>query len=147
MSSEQPERLADLVATGPDKQAALFAAFARAQARFEPIAKNKTVRISAGREYSYPTLDKILEVLRPALAAEGLAVTQTFRGDHLVTSLLHADGGMIESVMPCPRGEMPPQAYGSDITYCRRYSLTALLGVAGDEDDDDGKTAQDSADA
>ncbi len=138
-----PGPTVDWMETG-GKQAALFAALARAQAKFDPIPKNKTVSITSTRQYSYPTLDKIFEVLRPALAAEELAVTQMFRGDLLVTSLLHSGGGMIESAMPCPRGNMKPQDYGSDITYCRRYSLTAILGVAGDEDDD-GKTAQDAA--
>ncbi len=140
-----PGPTVDWMETG-GKQAALFAALARAQAKFDPIPKNKTVSITSTRQYSYPTLDKIFEVLRPALAAEELAVTQMFRGDLLVTSLLHSGGGMIESAMPCPRGNMKPQDYGSDITYCRRYSLTAILGVAGDEDDD-GKTAQDATGA
>jgi hypothetical protein len=43
---------------------------------------------------------------------------------------------MIESVMPVPRGDLDWQSWGSAITYARRYALTAILGVAPEDDDD-----------
>lgn len=38
--------------------------------------------------------------------------------------------------MPLSIAGMAPQAAGSAITYYRRYSLTAILGLATDDDDD-----------
>jgi hypothetical protein len=128
--------LADLVGSSASPQALIFAALARAQAAFPPIPKSRTIQIRAGREYSYAPLEAILGAVRRALAAEHLAVTQTFNGDTLVTSLLHSAGGMIESVMPVPRGDLDWQSWGSAITYARRYALTAILGVAPEDDDD-----------
>jgi hypothetical protein len=121
-------------------QARLFGALAAAQGAFPPITKDKrvTVRTRDGREYSfsYAPLELILEKTRPALRENGIALTQTFRGGALVTSLLHAGGGMIESVLPLERSGGSWQEFGSAVTYARRYAVVAILGIATEEDDD-----------
>lgn len=124
----------------PSPQALLYAALARAQGAFPPIPRDRTVRVQTktGGSYtfSYAPLDTILDKVRPALAANGLALTQIFHGENLVTSLLHEDGGTIESTLALPRQGSSWQEYGSAITYARRYTLVALLGIASEEDDD-----------
>jgi hypothetical protein len=92
----------------------------------------------------YATLPGVLQCVRPLLAKHKLAVTQApdIREGKLVmfTRLMHADGEVIESAMPLPESTNM-QAMGSAMTYARRYALTALLGVAGDEDDDGNATS------
>jgi hypothetical protein len=59
----------------------------------------------------------------------------------LVTKLTHAESGQWQSslmVMPLPKSD--PQGYGSAMTYGRRYSLAAMVGIVS-EDDDDGNAA------
>ena len=60
----------------------------------------------------------------------------------LITTLRHESGEQIESRFPFPdlvpnRGNIM-QAYGSAITYARRYALLAIYGLAGDDDDAEG---------
>lgn len=128
-------------------QASLYAALAKAQAAFPPIPRDRTVQVQTrtGGTYtfSYAPLDTIFDKVRPALAAENLAVTQLLdaAGERslLRTQLLHAGGGMIESVWSI-RDSGTAQEFGSALTYLRRYALVALLGIASEEDDD-GNTA------
>ena len=87
----------------------------------------------------YATLPGVLQTVRPLLMKHKLAVIQSpdLLDGRLVlkTRLMHAEGEVIESALPLPEaGTM--QAMGSAITYARRYSLTAMLGICGDEDDD-----------
>lgn len=98
----------------------------------------------------YATLASGLDVARPVLAKHGLSVVQTpsVDGDglFLTTRLLHSSGQWIESEYPvCKIGQQ--QQMGSALTYARRYSLFALVGIAPDEDDDDGNAANDAGPA
>jgi hypothetical protein len=65
---------------------------------------------------------------------------------YLLTRLMHSSGQYIQAVYPITagdnRGVSSAQAVGSALTYARRYSLTALVGVVS-EDDDDGNSAAD----
>lgn len=91
----------------------------------------------------YATLEGVWEACREALNAHGLAVTQTIRaresGVFLRTRLLHTSGQSIYGDCPLlnPKGDM--QGLGSAITYARRYSLAAIVGVV--QEDDDGEQA------
>jgi hypothetical protein len=69
------------------------------------------------------------------LSANGLAFVQTISDGVLHTRLLHTSGQWIASEHPLPMSGKP-QEIGSALTYARRYSLSALLGIAADEDDD-----------
>lgn len=60
----------------------------------------------------------------------------------LVTKLTHAESGQWQSslaVVPLPRAD--PQGMGSAMTYLRRYSLTAMLGMVSEDDDGEGAKA------
>lgn len=113
----------------------LVAALARAQAAFPTIVKTKT---NPHYKSQYADLADVLAAVRPALAAQGIAVVQpvrvTDRGAELVTALLWGDQ-RIESCMPLDV-DGKPQELGSRLTYLRRYQLAALCGVAADDDDD-----------
>jgi hypothetical protein len=117
----------------------LVASLARAQANMPPIPKNHENKHFGSR---YADIADVLAVVRPVLAAEGIALVQATRiteqGTELVTALLK---GMerLESVLPLQM-DQKAQDLGSRLTYLRRYALCALVGVAA-EDDDDGNAA------
>jgi hypothetical protein len=123
---------------------AFYSSLAKAQAGFAAVKRDKTVtvRTKAGGTYSfsYAPLEAILKATLPALNKEGFALAQHVEGDHLVTTLYHAHGALAGSVkiMVVDQG---PQAYGSALTYARRYGVTLLLGICAD-DDDDGNAAE-----
>ena len=103
---------------------------------------------------TYTTLAGGLNAVQPATHL-GLSHTQTFEhivvGEKVVTllktKLLFTSeddtcNTVIESSLPFPdlvpnRGNIM-QALGSAITYARRYSLLAIYGLAGDDDDAEG---------
>lgn len=89
----------------------------------------------------YVALDGLLDAVRPVLAANGLSFIQSpvSNGQDMgvATLLMHDSGEWIESdpfMLHAVKND--PQAGGSVITYARRYSLSAVLGVAWDDDDD-----------
>lgn len=126
----------------------LAAALAKAQASYPAIPRDKevTVTTKSGGSYKfkYAPLDTILNAVRKPLADNGLAVTQTLDGGDLVTMLIHGDGGAIVGRLPIPEVD-GVQAFGSAITYLRRYSLQAILGIAAEEDDDGNHAAGNTA--
>ncbi|MDE7064026.1 MAG: ERF family protein [Desulfovibrionaceae bacterium] len=122
----------------------LAVALAAAQSQMEPAGKNAEAPVTKdGRNVRrYADLAAVFDVLRKTLPEQGLAVTQTLlpREDgkvHVRTMLLHKSGQWIagECIMPCDR-QGGIQGMGSAITYARRYSLSALVGVVSEEDDD-----------
>lgn len=93
----------------------------------------------------YATLADVLNEVRPALAKHGLSVLQMPSGNdglvQLTTLIMHTSGEWIETEPMIMRPEKgTPQGIGSCLTYLRRYSLSSILGVAS-EDDDDGNEA------
>jgi len=122
----------------------LFAALAKAQAAFDPIQRTRTVKVqtkSGGSyEFSYAPLDEVLRATRQALAANGLSVSHPCEIKEGVTlccgtRISHASGQWAESCLEVNRPSAL-QEVGSALTYMRRYTLTGLLGVVADEDDD-----------
>ncbi len=115
----------------------LAAALAKAQGEFAPITRSREVK--AGQySFTYAPLDEVLESTRAALVSNGLALTQLLAGDNLVTTLIHSSSEWVSSsvsILPIP---VKIQELGSRLTYLRRYSVAAILGVAPEEDDDGG---------
>jgi ERF superfamily len=116
----------------------LAGALAKAQSAFPPIVRDKEVAVRS-YSYKYAPLDAILAAVREPLAVNGLAIAQLLEGADLVTLLLHESGSTLTARTPLPPWE-GVQQYGSMVTYIRRYALTAMLGIA-TEDDDDGEAA------
>lgn len=125
---------AEKAARGQD-MGELYGALATAQGGFPEIPKTKT-----GHGYKYADIADILKAVRPVLSKNALAVFQSIEGDKLVTVLAHKSGATLRSEYPLVQdgtGRMNNiQRIGAALTYARRYSLTALLGVAADEDVD-----------
>ncbi|MGH7746860.1 MAG: ERF family protein [Candidatus Dormibacteria bacterium] len=132
-SPEEPAKVEPQVSKG------FYTALAKAQSAFLPVRRDKTVivRTKAGGTYSfsYAPLEAILKATLPALNAAGFALVQHVESDFLVTTLYHADGRLSGSIKILV-GEGGPQAYGSALTYARRYGVTLLLGICADDDDD-----------
>jgi len=88
----------------------------------------------------YASLDAILDAVRPILHKNGLALSQTpLTADGMVgvtTRIIHTSGESTESTLLLPAGQNTAQGYGSALTYARRYSISSILGIAADDDDD-----------
>lgn len=119
----------------------LAAALNKAQALLKPAVKD---RDNPFFKSTYATLQSVWESASPAMAACGLSITQTFSlpspecgGEVIVeTTLLHDSGEWVSSQLALRPVKNDPQAFGSAITYGRRYSLAAILGIVTDDDDD-----------
>lgn len=124
----------------------LVAALAKARVEFAAVAKTKTATVQtksgAPYTYTYADLANVVESITPALSRHGLAIVQrlaflTPNTWGLVTELRHDSGQVLSSVYPLPDpGSVRPQELGSQITYARRYSVCAIVGIAAEEDDD-----------
>ena len=94
----------------------------------------------------YADLNSILTVVRPVLAENGLALVQGNRYDinssgfYVTTKLIHSSGQWIYSEIRIPVGKKDAHGVGAACTYGRRFSLSAMLGISVDVDDD-GNTA------
>ena len=134
----------------------LAAALCGVQAEIKNPLRSKVNAGVAGAP-KYPPLENILEDVRPLLAKHGMAVFQSIRneGDRVgvATALMHKSGQFIESdyaecdvKIPTNRNGQeiltPGQAVGVCITYLRRYSLNAALGINGDADTDGSYTQE-----
>ena len=84
----------------------------------------------------YATLDAIFKTIKKPLADNGLSFTQLPAADRLVTILMHSSGEFIMSSYQIQAKDKTAQSLGSAITYQRRYALSAILGLASEDDDD-----------
>lgn len=92
----------------------------------------------------YADLASVSAACKDLMAANGIAVIQSpgecaDKQMSLTTRLIHKSGEWIEGTLSIPLPKFDPQAYGSALTYARRYSLAAFAGVV--TDDDDGNAA------
>ena len=117
----------------------IAAALSVAQAEINPAEKNAT---NPHLKNKYANISAIYDAVREVLPKHGLCVVQTMLPTdgtraHVRTILAHKSGQWFasECVMPLDR-QGGAQGMGSAITYARRYSLSAILGVVADEDDD-----------
>lgn len=118
----------------------ISAAFAKALVKFRAELKNASK--DAKNPFfgsTYADLASIIEAAREPLTKNGLAYQQiVHNGDaaSVETLLIHESGEFLScgviSIMPSKRD---PQGFGSAITYARRYSLQAALGIAAEDDD------------
>lgn len=132
----------------------IFEALSKAQNEIKNPEKNKTVKVKTktggSYDFKYATLDAIIDCVRGPLTKNGMWFTQTLANGNgkykLVTTLGHSSGQWICSETPILSTSADNQAFGSALTYMKRYALSALLGVAADEDDDanyaDGNTVE-----
>lgn len=88
----------------------------------------------------YADLSNVVAAIREALTKHKLGFiqpTSIVDGKMILTTrLIHESGEYIECYYPIRPIADTPQAFGSALTYAKRYSLTSLLGIVADEDDD-----------
>lgn len=116
----------------------LDAALAKAQGELKPAAMTKTNPAFGNRKYA--DLADIWEAARPVLSKHGIAVTQwpVHSGDtrlHVVTRLA-CEGEWLMARFSMPVERPNAHGVGSAATYAKRFSLCAVLGIVGEEDDD-----------
>lgn len=113
----------------------------KAKLEFSGIQKDGAANLG-NRSYKYMTLDAIVSAISQPLARHGIHFSHTFalKEPFLEVTCTLTDGTEImTNMIPMPMpvgGHNPAQAMGSVITYGKRYSLAALLGLAADDDDD-----------
>ena len=123
----------------------LAVALAKFQGKVSNPSNSKTV--SAGKfSYKYAPLDEVLNLVRPLLSENGLSVIQAPMSNEgnvsVSTILLHDSGEYIElEPITLKMDKITAQGAGSATTYARRYALSAVLGIAS-EDDDDGNSIE-----
>jgi hypothetical protein len=87
------------------------------------------------KRFKYADLLSIRTTIAPHLKKNGLSFSQIKEGAELVTYIMHSSGQWL-----CSRWALKnigsPQEQGSELTYAKRYSLCAILGIVGDEDED-----------
>jgi len=129
---------------------ALAKALSAAQAELTNPKKTHTAHVVSARTggkfaYHYADLAEIIEHVRPVLAKHKLAFTQLVQASAaetwLETRLIHESGQWIGAEYPLPK-LADSQAMGSAITYARRYSLCAILGIAAEDDEDGGQATE-----
>lgn len=117
----------------------LAAALSKAQGEMQAAVKDK---INPFFKSSYADLGSVWDAARPVLSKYGLCVIQTteMTADMtriiMVTTLAHTSGQWVKSYLPLNPAKNDSQGVGAAITYLRRYSLSAIVGVVCDEDDD-----------
>lgn len=105
-----------------------------------------------GFNFKYASLPGLVEHVRETLGANDLGFKQEILGHpvldkiYIVTTILHTSGQWFRDRAPLflpQRGEAGikdyNQAYGSAVTYLKRYSLQSMLGVVVDDEDYDAK--------
>jgi len=123
-----------------DNLKSLPAAFIKLQTQLDPI---KTDAKSHNSKYA--SLAAVIEAIKDPLAENEFVLFHTMRAGGANTAcmeivLLHASGEHISITIEVPIAKQnDPQAYGSAMTYGRRYSIMALLGLV--TEDDDGQSA------
>jgi len=115
----------------------LLAALSKAQGELEPAEQNST---NPHFKSKYADLASVWKACRKPLADNGLSVIQLpaeFFDNRmsLITRIGHSSGQWIESTMTSPVDKPTPQGIGSVLSYMRRYSLAAALGIYQEDDD------------
>lgn len=121
----------------------LCTALAKAQGEMPIASLNKQNPYFKSR---YADLTSIVAASRPALAKNGLSVTQDIQPNDdgqniLTTTLWHSSGQYLESCMRILPPKNDIQTIQSYTTYLKRMAYASLVGVVTGEEDDDGEVA------
>lgn len=113
----------------------LAGALSQLQGELPHVAKD-----SKGYGYNYSSLSDTLDTVKPLLVKYGFSLTQfEDGGENLVTMLLHKSGQYIKGRMKLisigMKGANEAQQKGAVLSYFRRYSIQAILGMAAEDSD------------
>lgn len=131
------------IMTKETKVTTIAEAFLKAQKEFGPILKTSNNPFFKSK---YADLASCIDSILGALNNNGISLIQNTHpsesGVAVETILLHESGEKISGgILEMPAIKRDPQAYGSALTYARRYSLMCTVGIA-PEDDDGNKASQ-----
>ena len=127
----------------------LASALSKAQASIKGAVEDST---NPHFRSKYASLQAHIDASREALSKNGLSVMQLLTDGlscenmdlvTIETVVLHSSGQWISSTFSVPVSKKDAQGFGSAITYARRYSYAAALGIA--PIDDDGVAASKAA--
>lgn len=120
----------------------LYCALIKAQSEFKIAIKDAKNDFT---KKNYADFQSVVEAARGALSKNELGFTQmpidTEKGLALVTRIFHSSGQWLEGQMPIRSQKEDPQAIGAAITYVKRYSLQAALGIIASDEDSDAEKA------
>lgn len=125
-------------------------AIAEALTKFQgEVANPKNTATNPAFKSKYAPLGEVLNTVRPILAKYGLSVVQSPSSDGqditVCTLLMHTSGEFIElDPLVLRADKATAQGAGSAITYGRRYTLSAALGISSEDDDDGNGPKQDA---
>lgn len=122
----------------------LAKALATVQSALQPAAKEA---VNPHFRSKYADLPAVWDACRTLLTKAGLSVVQmpVEAGPGrvgLTTMLLHSSGEYISATVSTALQRDDAQGVGSALTYLRRYSLAAMVGIVADEDDDGNKASE-----
>lgn len=94
---------------------------------------------------TYAPLDEVMDAALPLLTKHGLSLMQwpvTVGTEHFLhTILAHESGKSMQSDVKLLLTKQDPQGLGSALTYTRRQTVMAILGLSAKDEDDDGNKA------
>jgi len=126
--------------TRSESQTEISKALVKCQAMLKPAKKDSENPHFRSR---YANLQSCWDACREALTSNGLCLLQSPFGCSdtpgrigLETRLMHTSGEWLAGQITIDLAKTDPQAVGSALTYLRRYSLSAFIGLVADDDDD-----------
>jgi len=131
----------DVIAQDISEDVVLFSAFVRAQRKFKKALKKVENTHLKSR---YADLAECIDAVIDGLHDEGFGLSQWAEskdnGVFVRTIIFHESGGLLTlGELHMPVADSRPTAFGSALTYARRYSLMSAFGLA--PIDDDGMSA------
>lgn len=145
-SVPSPTPAASVYADISESQGKLIAAIAAASISFDGIAKDKQ---AAGNRFQYASLSTINRAIRGELSKAGVAIMQPLvnspkqgEGWTRMLTILAGHGATVTFTYDCRLEDMAKganvptraQAFGTAVTYMRRYLLCAVLNIEGEKD-------------
>ena len=120
----------------------IYSALVKARAEFKPVLFDK---VNPHFRSRFASINSINDSTVEYLSKYGLMIIQPWKhlenGDIILeTIIIHSSGERITSSCIIKAGKTDQQ-FGASCTYMRRYQLSSLLNIVG-EDDDDGESNQ-----
>ena len=113
----------------------LATALSKAQSQFTPVQK----KAKGVHNSSYAEFIEFIEMAKPHLGEHGLSITQFPFNENghvgIINRLMHSSGQWMEHDFGVPPSKHDTHAYGSAITYTKRYCYGSILGIPTTDDD------------
>lgn len=126
--------------------ASIAVAMAKSQAEMGKLIKNAK---NPFFKNNYADLAAVIDACKESLNNHDIAVIQSPCGDNglvgVTTLLAHKSGEWLQGTLMLSPVKKDPQGAGSCITYARRYSLAAMVGLAQEDDDAEGAVSRKSS--